>query len=1478
MMIDLDKISSKILDTSRGNILINYTPAKSKNSFQLLEIDFNDLITNLKTRPSLKIGSLDNHNNSNLLIIKDIENEFKKKIRKIYETNKELENEQGISSIYLAVGFLQWQDRDKKIMNSPLFLVPVKLEIEKGLGNSFILKLRDDPITFNLSLYQKLREEGISIPLPIVSSDFDINASFQKLEEIIKNLGFSISKDCVLGIFYNNRINIFTDLNLNREKIINHPFIQALNGNQSYIPSLSEKSDINLDFSYKNNFIVMSADASQLKAIQETALGHSLVIDGPPGTGKSQTITNIIATALANKKKVLFVAEKKAALQVVYRNLKRVFLNDFSLYMDSNHTDRKQIIDDLYNTAMKKPTKMKEELNEILNKLDDLKSYFDAYNSALHKKKSTNYSLYDIIENTITYINAPNLDISQDQDFKYKISKADLENICKFLTRFPLHMSYCKLYDYRDSIFEGIKEQRLSTSEKEKLIYLLSCLKNLTMPNNFNLNDLNLRTIKEMLSLVKKKHFNENWIDKDSLSKVYRSILDYQEQNNKLERYQRDLTKFIDITKLNSSIVASLYPISNVIEKDNKKALKKNSKIIKQLLICRKRIKKENVILLTNLIFSLYSLQDKLKSTLNSISSFITLSIEDFSEIILDIEKMEKILSDFSISKEQLNCFFEINQDLHHPIYKYLETLEELKSFYDLDLLDVTFNTLSYKLNLFTGSIEEFEPYYNFIIDLKKVNEFSMKEFLNHCLKAKISHKDFKDIFCKAYYSSLLDIKLKELNLMDFSKLNHEDLQKEYEKLDQLFNLISIVKIREIAYRMRPCPNNTSVLSDIGIIKTQKEKTTLYIKELLDKIKHSLLRIKPIILMSPLAVSTYLPSDLEFDLVIFDEASQIAPEDALCSIYRAKQVIVVGDSEQLPPTDFFQRQSREILDENEEEDFSKYGKSLLDMSKAFLESIRLKWHYRSKTEELIAFSNHYIYNDELVTFPSSHFGILDEGLEFIPTYDAIYDKGGSRTNLIEATKVVDLIIDTIEKYPKRSLGVVSFSLAQKDAIATILEKKLEQLKKENSEKYSNILAYITDESTTEPFFIKNLENVQGDERDVIIFSIGYGKDSKSNKIFYNLGKLVREEGRKRINVAVSRSKINLKVVCSFDPDLMKISDENQTGLLALKNFLCYAKNKDINKYQIKSHSKDAIIEEIRTELQAKGYFVDLSIGNSKVKIDMGIKLQSFDQNYTLGILLDGDNYKAFEFTRDREILRKNMLNQQGWNLYFIHAVDYYKNRNFYIREILYVLSGFKPSNMLRQTFSIEELEYEVEPVLNFDNYIMKKYEDFMLETPSKDYLEIFNFVCEEIINLEGPIHIFELSKRLLPYFQAKELNNDIMYLVKKKIEKSEIINKITINDEFYYAKMKNNFSFRKSNYKRDILHIFHYEMIDLQYKIIKFFSGIQKESLFKEVARHCKYKETEILTLEEQSYLLACLNKLLATSIIVVVNNLYYKK
>ena len=258
-----------------------------------------------------------------------------------------------------------------------------------------------------------------------------------------------------------------------------------------------------------------------------------------------------------------------------------------------------------------------------------------------------------------------------------------------------------------------------------------------------------------------------------------------------------------------------------------------------------------------------------------------------------------------------------------------------------------------------------------------------------------------------------------------------------YSEKDDLFYIYSIAKIREVVSNRMPNPNNQSTKSDIGILKSQSEKPTLPIKEMFKKIKRLLPRIKPIMLMSPLAVSTYLPSDYEFDVVIFDEASQILVEDALCAIYRSKQVIVVGDSEQMPPTNFFKKLNDNNDDDDEENTVN--GESLLEVCHSFLDSIKLKWHYRSRYEDLINFSNKHIYKNDLITFPAAKSGEVDTGLEFIYVEEGIYDRGGKRTNPIEASKVVELIINHIDNHSERSLGVVSFSIVQRDEILKQLD-------------------------------------------------------------------------------------------------------------------------------------------------------------------------------------------------------------------------------------------------------------------------------------------------------------------------------------------------------------------------------------------------------------------------------------------------------
>ncbi|MDO4803152.1 MAG: DEAD/DEAH box helicase, partial [Prevotellaceae bacterium] len=310
-------------------------------------------------------------------------------------------------------------------------------------------------------------------------------------------------------------------------------------------------------------------------------------------------------------------------------------------------------------------------------------------------------------------------------------------------------------------------------------------------------------------------------------------------------------------------------------------------------------------------------------------------------------------------------------------------------------------------------------------------------------------------------------------------------------------------------------------------------------------------RIKPCFLMSPLSVSTFLdPNASRFEVVVFDEASQIFPQDAIGAIYRAEQLIVVGDSKQMPPSNFFNA-SVEIDDNDEETGDVTDFESILDMCSTSMQQLRLRWHYRSRYEQLITFSNKNFYDNDLVTFPSAKTDVHGIGVDYYYV-DGVFDRT-SHNNRKEAEFIVDLIYQNIDQYPDRSLGVVAFSVAQQNLIDRLLEKRRQSTPEKE---------YFFKLDNKEPFFIKNLETVQGDERDTIIFSVAYGMDSQG-RLLHNFGPLNRVGGERRLNVAVTRAKHNVQLVSSMhytDIDLNRTSAE---GARLLREYLDFAENGDI---------------------------------------------------------------------------------------------------------------------------------------------------------------------------------------------------------------------------------------------------------------------------------------------------------------------------
>ena len=420
--------------------------------------------------------------------------------------------------------------------------------------------------------------------------------------------------------------------------------------------------------------------------------------------------------------------------------------------------------------------------------------------------------------------------------------------------------------------------------------------------------------------------------------------------------------------------------------------------------------------------------------------------------------------------------------------------------------------------------------------------------------------------------------------------------------------------------------------------------------------------------MSPVSVSTFLkPGSVNFDLVVFDEASQLPTPEAIPSILRGKQIIVAGDENQLPPTSFFSAST--IFEEENELDSSEEFEpleSLLDnciaIEPVFHES-KIVWHYRSKDERLIQFSNRFFYNNSLITFPASTTSNEGRGVHLVYTEGGTWDRGRSRTNLVEARRVAEIVVEQFKKHPDRSLGVASMNASQKEAI----ENSLDELISNKPE-----IQALLDTNRPEPFFVKSLESVQGDERDTIIICIGYAK-TPTGTLSLNFGPLNSEGGWRRLNVLVTRAKWQTFLVTSLRSHELSAINPLNKGALMLRNYIQYveqggklpsdpvtATNDETNDFE----------DSIAMSLRDRGLIVDEQVGTSEYRIDLAIRDPRDKNRYIMAVECDGATYHHTKTARDRDMLRQEVLESQGWKIYRVWSTDWFRDREKTLEDIL----------------------------------------------------------------------------------------------------------------------------------------------------------------------------------------------------------------
>ncbi len=471
-----------------------------------------------------------------------------------------------------------------------------------------------------------------------------------------------------------------------------------------------------------------------------------------------------------------------------------------------------------------------------------------------------------------------------------------------------------------------------------------------------------------------------------------------------------------------------------------------------------------------------------------------------------------------------------------------------------------------------------------------------------------------------------------------------------------------------LAANVPDCAREAAQSSELGILQRaiRSNGRGVSIRRLFEQIPNLLPRLCPCMLMSPISAAQYLdPKREPFDLVVFDEASQLPTSKAVGALARGRNAVVVGDPNQMPPTSFF---AANTVDEDnlDTEDLE----SILDDCLALnMPQTHLLWHYRSRHESLIAFSNRHFYENRLYTFPS----VNDrESKVSLVSVEGTFDRGKTRQNRAEAQAVLEELKRRCHdpELSRHSVGVVTFNISQQNLIddllteACSLDQELEQW------------AY----GSEEPVFIKNLENVQGDERDVILFSVGYGAD-QNGKVSMNFGPLNRAGGWRRLNVAVSRARHEMKVFSSLAPEQINLSRSSAEGVAALQAFLEYAQSGRLDMDEKTLHrvhgTKTGIAKSICAALEDKGYKTQCAVGRSQYKVDIGVVDPQKPDQYLLGILLDGESYSTAKTVRDREIAQIDVLRSLGWNILRIWTMDWWDNRQKELERIVDRLEDLK---------------------------------------------------------------------------------------------------------------------------------------------------------------------------------------------------------
>ena len=1275
-------------------------------------------------------------------------------LKSIYRLmTKEIE-ESGCNPLFIALGILRWYEGSSTgtARYAPLILLPAEMR-KKQRG--YTVKKLDEETVFNVTLQEKLRQDfdiriNIDDPLPADDDGVNVDWILQSVRKAIDGKeGWEVLEGAALGIFSFNQLVMLNDLDRNIDRLRENPVVDCLIEGTVY----PGNEEIDEDPDPYGLCLTVPADGSQIRAVRAAGEGRSFVLHGPPGTGKSQTITNMISNALFQGKTVLFVAEKRAALEVVQKRLKEdVGIDNHCLELHSNKAEKGKVLEQLRRAVQRDDPFDEAKRDELMQMISNIRDKLDRYVADLHRDRSWGHSAFDCIslygENDVEGC----IDLRFSTEAVRNMSPGDevhVESGTRMACQAYRIVAGIDCPEIREigtaSMAASIKDDVMKALDDTytaagRLMAARDALRECDLPVDVDDTGSMTRLIGTLSSIGPEIAGNRYLTDMpSSLSEMRRSA-------SMIRNTVSGWTRMgLNIHESNvSDMIGRIGELEGMLSSAESRGyltadsvLREMADTVGDLCTAYLRIKPDMDTVSATWRHGVYAMDSQwnLSSNWSSANNagflakgkakkaflekvgpmlrtpgakFESLSatIGIIDSISGEVLRLEDILSGFesrfggrldaesgrleSLEKEASSAIsaarsLGLEPSVLPEIYgrvmssrgkseEYIASLGHWNEVHPRTSEILGTATDISKPEAFMAFRDRIIPHLDGLYDWTAWNHYSSE-------LRRIGIPDAVDIISsgaeedlvvhsvlRAMYKEMIELCRRDSeSLRMFNGPTFEKTIEQFRRLDRMYTDYSRKLLKHRLSSNIPRNMDRSVSgTESNILHTAIHSSRMRksIRTLIGEIPNILPKICPCMLMSPQSVSKYITMDFpRFDLVIFDESSQITTCKAIGALGRSKAAVIAGDEKQLPPTSFFQKRN----ESEDDEDMVDVDSFLDDCLALNMPQSYLEWHYRSRHESLIAFSNRTYYDDRMLTFPSPNDQEAKVSIRFT---GGTYERRKS-CNVVEARAVVEEIRRRVldRELRKQSIGVIAFSIKQQNCIDDMLE----EMKKSDNELYAAL------NDLPEKCFIKNLETVQGDERDIILFSIGYGPLADGT-VPQNFGPINRDGGGRRLNVAVSRARSEMVVFTSMRSTDIKITPMSKGGVMDLRGFLEFAENGGRFDRSVAHDTCDEgpeMIRSIADRLSSEGYTCHFDVGASGFKVDVAVVDPDDPDEYILGILADGESYRKSSNTRDREYARADVLGRLGWNLAHVWSMEWRYNGDRVVSDLIERLSNIR---------------------------------------------------------------------------------------------------------------------------------------------------------------------------------------------------------